>query len=60
MRVYEQDSRAAAVSELHQAKEQASAVNRRRKAINILAEARKDAHQQAWLSFLNRLGHHSE
>lgn len=41
-----QSNRASAVGEMHEAKVQAEAVVRRKKAINILSEARKEAHQQ--------------
>ena len=41
-----QSNRASAVGEMHEAKVQAEKVVQRKKAINILAEARKDAQQQ--------------
>ena len=57
----EQGNRASAVREMHEAKVQADAVVRRKKAINILSEARKDAHQQVgirWCCFsCAMLGH---
>lgn len=49
-----QSNRAAAVGEMHEAKVQADKAVRRKKAINILSEARKEAHQQVsiWLCIL--------
>ncbi|KAK9819558.1 hypothetical protein WJX81_001914 [Elliptochloris bilobata] len=41
-----EDHRASAINEMHEAKEQAQVYNRRKEAINILSEARKEAHEQ--------------
>ena len=53
-----QSNRAAAVGEMHEAKVQADKAVRRKKAINILAEARKDAQQQVGIRPCELMVHH--
>lgn len=54
-----QSNRAAAVGEMHEAKVQAEKAVQRKKAINILAEARKDAQQQVGLRPCKLMVHHT-